>query len=362
MEFRLLPIAVVVSLLSVHSVPIRADVLAVSVAPPSPIVNQAATVTVTGTNPCGAVHIDFGDGTAQTYPITVLPFNTQHTWTTTGPKTITATGQGNCTGQATLTVQVTQSSSGSILQLCARVDCGERPKMSFLKPEITTVYGLSTPGGILAITGNNFGTKPGSVVASLRTWSGGSIQRTLEVTVWTNTVVGVRWPADIRGVRQQSGALALTNAGDKRDWRSVTFSPELDLKTLPQADVQVVSCGTDGNRDQCNRWTDPDDESPGFLWLYSDSSIFGGHGNVWGAVGNDKGTDRYQIALENDWVLEAFHWRVSVDPGEGFAFEPSGFTKAPTWSPSVTWNVSPDDRVFYAAVVTIAGPIGVPHK
>ncbi len=364
MRLRLIAIAVVVSLVCLRSVPLYAGVLAVNVTPMSPIVNQAATVTVTGQDPCGAVNMDFGDGVAQTYPIGGLPFITQHTWTTTGSKAIIATGQGNCTGQATVTIQVTQSGNTNVAQLCARVNCGERPKMSFLKPEITAMFGFNTPGGILALAGKNFGTTPGSVVATLKTWSGESIQRTLEVTEWTSTMVGVRWPADIRGVRQQSGALALTSAGGKRDWRSVTFSPEPDFKTLPQADVQVVSCGTDGNRDRCNSVFDPDDfdSRPNSPESGSLDSIWGLHYNVAGAIGNDSGTDHYRIALKNDWTMESFHWVVHVKAGEGSAQKPGGFTKGASWSPSVQWLVTPSDVLSYTGVVTVSGPIGVPHK
>ena len=341
----------------------RADVVAVSVFPTSPSVNQAATVTVTATDPCGAVHIDFGDGMAQTYPITVLPFNTQHTWTTSGAKTITATGQGNCTGQATLTVQV----SSTILQLCAKLACGERPKMFFLKPEITALFGFSTPGGFLAIAGKGFGTNLGSVVASLKTWSGGSIERRLEAIEWTNTMVGVQWPTDFSGVRHQSATLVLTTAGGGKSVpQPITFSPELDLKTLPQADVQVVKCSTSGNAGLCNNvvgnigpphwyFSTPKE-------LIADAAIVGAHYNRWGVIGNDEGTDTYRIVLKRDWVMDSFEWRVSVDPGEGFVRKPAGFTKGASWSPSVDWEVTPNDHVAYAAVVTIIGPRGVPHK
>ncbi len=453
MKPNLLAMTLVVSLPVLRSDPIRAGVVAVSVSPASPTVNQAATVTVTGQDPCGAVHIDFGDGIAQTYPITGLPFITQHTWSTTGSKTITATGQGNCTGQATVTLQVTQSRGGvvavsiapaspsvnqaatvtitgqnpcgaaiinfgdggiaqtthftslpfstqhtwttpgaktvtaigqgtctghasqniqvtqssNILQLCATINCGERP-MFPLSPQITALFGFNTPGGILAIAGKGFGTKPGTVVASLQTWSGASVQEPLEVTEWSNTMVGLRWPADIAGVRQQSGTLVLTNAGGvKSAPRSMTFQPELDLKTLSQADVQVVSCSGAGNRNVCN--------SHGFygvgpsVWflhipkeLAAEAAIVGAHFNRAAAIGNDKGTDSYRIALKNDWTMESFEWRVSVEPQQGAARKPTGFTKGPTWSPSVEWEVTPSDQVVYAVVVTISGPRGVPHK
>jgi pimeloyl-ACP methyl ester carboxylesterase len=68
--------------------------------------NAAATVTVNGTNPCGAVTINYGDGTANTYAITALPYSQNHVWTTGGTKVVTATGQGNCGGQVSTSINV----------------------------------------------------------------------------------------------------------------------------------------------------------------------------------------------------------------------------------------------------------------
>jgi YD repeat-containing protein len=79
-------------------------VTSIVVSPPR--VNQAATITVYGTNPCGAVQINFGDGNAPYLPITGLPYTTTWTWTTTGPKTVTASGQGNCSGITSTSIVV----------------------------------------------------------------------------------------------------------------------------------------------------------------------------------------------------------------------------------------------------------------
>src|SRR5215471_2239088 len=61
---------------------------------------------VTGRNPCGAVNINWGDGTAITYAITGLPNMQQHAYTYGGAYAIVASGMGNCDGQATTKVQV----------------------------------------------------------------------------------------------------------------------------------------------------------------------------------------------------------------------------------------------------------------
>jgi hypothetical protein len=66
----------------------------------------AITVTVAGTNPCGAAHINYADGTAITYPIEHLPTSQTHVYDKPGTYTITARGMGNCDGEATTTVTV----------------------------------------------------------------------------------------------------------------------------------------------------------------------------------------------------------------------------------------------------------------
>lgn len=62
--------------------------------------------TVEGTNPCGAVHIDYGDGAAVTHPITQLPATIPHAYARVGDYAITARGMGNCDGAATTSVRV----------------------------------------------------------------------------------------------------------------------------------------------------------------------------------------------------------------------------------------------------------------
>ena len=67
---------------------------------------QAAAVIAYGTNPCGLVHISFGDGNGQHFPIVQLPFGVSYAWPSPGTYTVTATGHGNCSGQVSTTVTV----------------------------------------------------------------------------------------------------------------------------------------------------------------------------------------------------------------------------------------------------------------
>jgi PKD repeat protein len=63
-------------------------------------------VSVAGTNPCGAVRINYGDGDAITYAITGLPMTQTHVYQKAGNYTITAEGMGNCGGAPTTTLEV----------------------------------------------------------------------------------------------------------------------------------------------------------------------------------------------------------------------------------------------------------------
>jgi hypothetical protein len=62
--------------------------------------------TATGSGFCGAVHIDWGDGTAITYATSTLPVTQTHVYKYGGTYTVRAQGMGNCAGQATTRVRV----------------------------------------------------------------------------------------------------------------------------------------------------------------------------------------------------------------------------------------------------------------
>src|SRR5215471_17648953 len=79
----------------------------VTVPHPSVAVGQPVLATVSGSNPCGAAYINWGDGTAITYAITGLPTTQSHPYGASGHYTITAQGMGNCDGQATTTIAIT---------------------------------------------------------------------------------------------------------------------------------------------------------------------------------------------------------------------------------------------------------------
>jgi hypothetical protein len=64
-------------------------------------------ITVTGTNPCGAVRVDAGDGTERvTHAITRLPTTVQYVYRKAGRFEVRAEGMGNCDGDATTMIRV----------------------------------------------------------------------------------------------------------------------------------------------------------------------------------------------------------------------------------------------------------------
>lgn len=91
--------------------PTPSTVTGVSVSPSTAAVNTTVTVTVVGGNPCGAVQINFGDGDAPYLPIEGLPYQRTHNYASEGTYTVTATGMGNCYGQASTTITITGTSS-----------------------------------------------------------------------------------------------------------------------------------------------------------------------------------------------------------------------------------------------------------
>jgi EF hand len=64
------------------------------------------TMSITGSNPCGAVLVDQGDGTAVTHPIERVPTTIRYAYSQPGTYRITARGMGNCDGEAAATVTV----------------------------------------------------------------------------------------------------------------------------------------------------------------------------------------------------------------------------------------------------------------
>ncbi len=85
----------------------RGVVNRVVVSAPTIRAGDTVKITASGTNPCGAVRIDYGDGTeAITHAITDIPATVQYTYTRPGEYRIRAEGMGNCDGNVTTSLRV----------------------------------------------------------------------------------------------------------------------------------------------------------------------------------------------------------------------------------------------------------------
>ena len=93
-------------LTSVSAAHAQGSATSVAVSSRTIVAGGTVSVTVTGTNPCGAVRINYGDGDAITYAITGLPVTQTHVYRQAGNYTITAEGMGNCGGAPTTTLGV----------------------------------------------------------------------------------------------------------------------------------------------------------------------------------------------------------------------------------------------------------------
>jgi hypothetical protein len=344
-------------------------VSSVTLSPASPVaVGTTVTVTVTGSNPCGLVRIEFGDGDIiQSQTGNGLPFSRTHEYPA-GTFTISVKGLGACTGQATATLVVTaRDPAASADTLCKVVHCPGLPgAVAPMIPRITKVLGLIQPGGTVLVGGDAFGDKPGRVRMIAEDGSQEFLLQNLE---WYPSGIGGRIPnVPGVGVAKNPRFVVETSAGKVSNEWGVNWI--VDVKVLPIDDVKLVSCSTEGWRNRCNLQSF-NTGSPCGAGLIGDApsppasaSIQGRHNNCWGAVGDDVGQDVYQIDLRNGWALHelVFGWAAS-DAGEGSATGPAGFTPgSTTWKPQFKWSVTPADEVAYWAYVFIRGPKGVPHK
>jgi hypothetical protein len=245
------------------------------------------------------------------------------------------------------------------------------PKIEQIVPFISNV----TPGGTIAIKGSWFGTVKGDArLTGIKRWNGTAYGGTghlwLEIVTepgkdfWKPTTILARVPSYITQVQDQPAKLQVkTTSGQWSNDLDVQFRAARQYATLPRTDsaVKMVSCGDDSNKDVCQPgWVDPDDGD----WFSSScgQTFYGFHLNCWGCVGDDAGTDKFEITLKNGWVIDGGKVYVNVDDGEGFAFRQEVPSGVASWKPSIQWSVTPNDALCHGADVYISGPKGVPWK
>jgi len=143
---------------------------------------------------------------------------------------------------------------------------------------------------------------------------------------------------------------------------------KVEVVELLQGDpaVTVKACGNNGNVNYCNETSSSSYsfDNPFLKDHCNNVAIKGFHWNAWGAVGNDTGTDAYQISLKNGWVIDNASYKRYVSSGDEVVSATPPTSTAignTTYTPSIYWNVSPNDHIAYCFRIWIKGPKGVPH-
>ena len=86
----------------------QGTITAVTLSPATAEVGATVTATVTGTvGPCGAVHINWGEGEAITYATETLPVKQTRVYKSAGTFDVRAQGMGNCLGEAKARIVIT---------------------------------------------------------------------------------------------------------------------------------------------------------------------------------------------------------------------------------------------------------------
>ena len=134
----------------------------------------------------------------------------------------------------------------------------------------------------------------------------------------------------------------------------VRFEGRKETHALTAWWVDVVKCGRDANSNGCLHEGD-------YRMNPEDSTIYGGHSNNWGTVGNDVGDDQYMISLRHGWVfksMEILEWHKSSRDEVLTGPHPPLPEGESLWAPTIHWKVSPNDEVRYRIKIVIEGPAG----
>jgi hypothetical protein len=193
--------------------------------------------------------------------------------------------------------------SGVADQALCRMTPGCKPP----NPAINGLVPFSylTPGGYVAVYGNNFNSFSGP---------GGKMQFSLDGNIhdltdlqWTDTSVGGRVPDNWNWPNEAAVDLWLVRAdGSKSNSWRLNFTPTYDIQILPASAIQASCSGADHNRCPISS-TGP--------------SIDTSHSTTYG---HDAGTDHYTTAPLRNWALYDFDFSAYV-LDHGSVQAPSGF-------------------------------------
>ena len=211
------------------------------------------------------------------------------------------------------------------------------------------------PGKKLFIEGIDFGTRKGRIFLYGIGFPDGRLA--LDPVTWqSNSRVNGRVP-HVTGIKdQQVEVEVVTKNGPVSNRHKHMFLGIRETRVLPCYDPAIiVKCSYNkANSNSC------DCASFGS----TKGTLIGSHSNSYWAIGDDEGSDQFEIHLKNGWNIIGGKFEEKFDTGDNETIDdptPQWEVGQTFWKPNFHWVVSPGDSVGYIYQVTIQGPKGVPH-
>ncbi len=223
-------------------------------------------------------------------------------------------------------------------------------KISSIRPEIKA-------GDTFLIQGSKFGKIKGKVYISSNLLPNKKIEAV--VSYWNKSTKSItcKGPEKLKGVKPHNAKFYIITANNLKSNEVDKLVSGWEEKMLKMGDVVVLQCGEDGNQNHCN--------SKNVAEIYKEVAIEGFHRNELGAIGDDKGVDRYMITLKNGWVFKSIKEIMWVKSSNNEILDgphPAFPVGKSEWYPVFEWLVSPYDHVTYMLQIFVEGPIGTNYK
>ncbi|GJL92896.1 hypothetical protein [Hyphococcus sp.] len=379
----------------------------ISVSPTQADVNQVVTISIqkSGATSCFAV-LQYGDGQQEDSVLLITPgLSFDHAYASAGTYTITITAEGAISAPCTngpKTVQIVIGGSGSDPGLNAQIvpqrggltRVPAQPSKATVAPDRKTFRylpkitdhafvpaetngskiwagpGVLAPGGRLSLKGKGFGESGVIELSGI-----GPNPVYLLDTQWSETRISGVLPTNLGGAPNVVTPVSVRVL----NWQQNKWSPSVTYQyarpfakrilTMDDPSVRVLSCGSDGNANNCNQVGSVGALCAGIPNIALGSpappspkpTIYGTHGNCDAAIGDDTGTDRYEISLSNGWFI---HRVAEKKADNSSGDEEVTFSNVPTGENvhnaqiSVGWLVTQGDTLRYWLRIEALGPIG----
>jgi hypothetical protein len=300
---------------------------------PSPKACALETIKVTGTGSCGTFTLDLGDGTPIVHLPGNFPISVYHYYSKAKPITLTAQGQGNCSGMSSLGLQV-------------------------VGPKITNMFLFSqvTPDGYVLLTGENFGNLQGQIYLHLTNPGPNPPDIALQNIHMGDSYASGEVPDSVTGVLDQQASLTVAaQCGAVSDPYQTNFTAKRDVALAPPDRISCWvgggtasdSCGASGNA----RWPP---ECLGGPFAVGGGAVSGYHASGWGFHGHS-GSDKFWGNLNNGWIVASVVNFQQFNVGSGShvdLVDPDG--------QQVNWYADNCGMASYTADMLITGPAGLP--